>query len=94
MPHPKHYYHKVVMAFVLATIAYVVMAWYDVIYDCNDRLRPTLRGWVWKWAKPEDYQQQYEELPVKYKKVVRTFDIVILLILIALLMYPYIAYRR
>ena len=42
MPHPVAYAHKVVMAFVLATAAYILLAYYDVVYDCNDRLKPTL----------------------------------------------------
>lgn len=94
MPHAKEYTHKIVVNFTLACIAYVFMAWYDVIYDCNDRYGPTLLGWLWGWAKPEEYKEKYEELPVKYKKVIRTFDIIVLLIVIALLAYPYIAYRR
>lgn len=94
MPHPREYTHKIVVNVILASAAYVLMAWYDVLYDCNDRFKPTLLGWLWKWAKPEGYQQEYENLPLKYKKIIRTFDIIILLILIALLMYPYIAYRR
>lgn len=89
MPHPKHYYHKVVMAFVLATIAYVLLAWYDVIYDCNDRLRPTLLGWLSGWAKPPHYQKEYDELPVKYKKIVRTFDVVVLVVIFGLFIAPF-----
>lgn len=94
MPHPVAYAHKVVMAFVLATAAYVIMSWYDVIYDCNDRLRPTLLGWLSGWFKPKEYNEQYEELPVKYKKIIRTFDIVVLVGIVGLLAYPYIAYRK
>jgi len=93
MPHPTAYTHRVVMAFVLATAAYVLMAWYDVLYDCNDRLRPTLLGWLSGWFKPKEYSDQYEELPIKYKKVIRTFDIVILVILLLLLVYPYLRWR-
>jgi hypothetical protein len=89
MPHPVAYAHKVVMAFVLATAAYVLMAWYDVIYDCNDRLRPTLLGWLSGWMKPKEYSEQYEELPIKYQKIVRTFDIVVLVAILGLLAYPF-----
>lgn len=93
MPHPTVYTHKVLMAFVLATAAYVLLAWYDVIYDCNDRLRPTLLGWLSGWFKPKEYTDKYEELPIKYKKIIRTFDIVVLVILLLLLAYPYFRWR-
>ena len=94
MPHPVAYAHKVVMAFVLATAAYVLMAWYDVLYDCNDRFKPTLLGWMSGWFKPPGYFKEYEELPIKYQKIIRTFDIVILVVLLGLLVYPYVAARK
>ncbi len=94
MPHAKELSHRIVVNFVLACSAYVLMAWYDVLYDCNDRFHPTLLGWMWKWAKPKGYQEEYEQLPLKYKKIIRTFDIVILGIIILLLIYPYVVYRR
>lgn len=90
LPHPVAFAHRVVMAFLLATTAYILMAWYDVIYDCNDRLKPTLLGWLSGWAKPAYYNEEYEELPVKYKKIVRWFDIAVLGILIVLFAYPFI----
>jgi UDP-N-acetylmuramyl pentapeptide phosphotransferase/UDP-N-acetylglucosamine-1-phosphate transferase len=94
MPHPKAFTHNLVMAFVLATAAYVLLAWYDVIYECNDRLKPTLLGWISMPFKPAHYAEDYEKLPLKYQKVIRTFDIVVLVILLGLLVYPYIAFRR
>lgn len=90
LPHPVAYAHKVVMAFVLATAAYIMMAWYDVIYDCNDRLRPTLLGWLSGWFKPKEYNEQYEELPVKYKKIIRWFDVAVLGVLVVLFVYPFV----
>ncbi len=89
MPHFKAFEHRVVMAFVLATTAYVVMAWYDVLYDCNDRFKPTLLGWLSKPFKPAEYDQAYKDLPVKYQKIIRWFDIAILAILIVLVFSPY-----
>jgi UDP-N-acetylmuramyl pentapeptide phosphotransferase/UDP-N-acetylglucosamine-1-phosphate transferase len=94
MPHPKAVTHNIVMAFVLATAAYVILAWYDVIYDCNDRLKPTLLGWMSKWMKPAYYSEDYEKLPLKYQKIIRTVDIVVLIVLTGLLVYPYIAFRK
>jgi hypothetical protein len=94
MPHFKPLEHRIVMAFVLATAAYVFMAWYDYIYDANDRLGPTLLGWLSMPFKPAYYQQAYEELPVKYQKIVRWFDIAILVLLIFLVFSPYYLARK
>jgi hypothetical protein len=94
MPHPVAYTHRIVMAFVLATAAYILMAWYDYIYDCNDRLGPTLLGWLSMPFKPAEYREKYEELPVKYKKIVRGFDIAVLVIIGGLLVAPYIVFRK
>lgn len=89
MPHPVAFAHKIVIAFVLATTAYVLMAWYDVLFDCNDRLKPTLLGWMSGYFKPPYYQQEFDELPLKYQKIVRTFDIVVLIVILGLLAFPY-----
>lgn len=89
LPHPVAFAHKVVVAFLLATTAYILMAWYDVIYDCNDRLKPTLLGWLSGWFKPSYYNKELEELPVKYKKIIRWFDIAVLGILVILFAYPF-----
>lgn len=94
MPHAKEYTHKVVMAFVLATAAYVLMAWYDVIYDCNDRLRPTLLGWLSAPFKPQEYSDKYKDLPIKYQKIIRWFDIAVLVVILGLLTYPYIRWSK
>jgi hypothetical protein len=89
LPHPKAWQHQFVLGFILASLAYVVMAWYDLIFDCNDRLRPTFLGWLTGWAKPAHYSKEYEELPLKYKKLVRTVDIAVLVVLLALAFSPY-----
>lgn len=89
MPHFKAFEHRIVMAFVLATTAYVLMAWYDKIYDCNDRLGPTLLGWLSMPFKPQEYRDKYASLPVKYQKIVRAVDIVILAVLLGLVFSPY-----
>ena len=90
MPHAKAFAHKVVVAFFLATLAYVMLAWYDFIYDCNDRLGPTLLGWLSMPFKPGEYAKKYDNLPVKYKKIVRTVDIMILAVLLILFVYPFV----
>lgn len=89
LPHPVAYTHRIVTAFLLASLAYVLMAWYDYLYDCTDKFGPTFLGWMTMWFKPPQYKQKYESLPVKYKKVVRTFDISILVILVGLAFAPY-----
>ena len=94
MPHAKEYTHKVVVAFILATAAYILMAWYDYLYDCNDRFGPTFLGWMTKIFKPEEYNQKFKELPVKYEKMVRTVDILVLIGILGLLVYPYIRYSK
>jgi hypothetical protein len=94
MPHFKPLEHRIVMAFVLATAAYVFMAWYDVLYDCNDRFKPTLLGWMSMPFKPPYYKQEYEQLPIKYQKIVRWFDIAILVLMIFLIFSPYYLARK
>lgn len=94
MPHPGYWQHDYILAFFLACAAYVILAWYDVIFDCNDHLRPTILGWMWGWAKPPEYSKQFEDLPVKYKKIVRTVDIGILIVILVGLIYPYLNTRR
>lgn len=89
MPHFKAYEHRIVMAFVLATTAYVLMAWYDKLYDCNDRFGPTFLGWLSMPFKPQEYRDKFDALPVKYQKIVRTVDIVVLVVLLFLVFSPY-----
>jgi hypothetical protein len=90
MPHQKAWQHEIVFAFVLAMTAYVLMAWYDYIYDCNDKLGPTLLGALIGWAKPYGgVPPGKESLPIKYKKIVGVFDSVVLVVLLALVFYPY-----
>lgn len=90
LPHPKEYTHRIVAAFALATLAYVLMAWYDYLYDCNDKYGPTFLGWISMPFKPAEYRKKMDALPVKYKKMVRWFDITILVVLAALVFYPYV----
>jgi hypothetical protein len=77
------------MYFLIGMSSYIFLAWYDVIYDCNDRLKPTLLGWLSKSLKPKEYSEQYEQLPLKYKKTIRNVDFLILFILVITFLYPY-----
>lgn len=94
LPHPVALPHRIVVNFILACLAYVALAWYDVLYDCNDRFEPTLLGWMWKGLKPKEYQEKYDKLSLKTKKVIRTVDIVVLAVLVGLLAYPYFVKSR
>jgi UDP-N-acetylmuramyl pentapeptide phosphotransferase/UDP-N-acetylglucosamine-1-phosphate transferase len=89
LPHPKAFAHKFVAAFLLATASYILLAWYDMIYDCTDRLRPTLLGWMSGFLKPAEYRKKFEELPIKYQKIVRGVDIAVLVIVLAAFVYPF-----
>jgi len=89
MPHPAALSHRILVNFILACLAYVMLAWYDVLYNCNDRFEPTLLGWMWKDLKPKEYRDKYEKLPEKTKKIIRTVDIAVLVILLVLAFAPY-----
>ena len=60
-----------------------------IIYDCNDKLKPTIFGWFSKPFKPPRYSEEYDELPVKYKKIIRTIDILLLLFIVGMFVYPF-----
>jgi len=94
LPHPKTIAHNIVMAFLLGTSAYIILAWYDVLYDCNDRLKPTLLGWLSKPFKPKEYSDQYNKLPLKTQKIIRGVDIFVLSILAVTFAYPYLTKWR
>jgi hypothetical protein len=90
LPHPKNFSHKFVAAFLLATATYISLAWYDVLYDCNDHLKPTLLGWLSAPFKPPEYKEEYDKLPIKYQKIVRWVDIAVLAIVGLAIVYPYV----
>jgi len=90
LPHPYYFTHKIVVAFLIATLSYVVLAWYDLLFDCNDKLKPTLLGWLSSPFKPKEYSDAFKQLPLKTQKVVRWFDIAILVVLVVLVFAPYV----
>jgi hypothetical protein len=45
---------------------------------------------MWGWAKPAEYQKEFDELPVKYQKIVRGVDIAVLAVVVLAIVYPYI----
>lgn len=89
LPKPTTRAHGFLMSFLLGISCYIALAWYDVLYDCNDRLKPTLLGWLSKSFKPKEYSTEYDKLPLKTKKIIRTVDILVLSILVITFMYPF-----
>ncbi len=89
LPHPTTVAHNIVMGFLLATSAYISLAWYDVLLDCNDRLHTSLFSWLSKPFKPKEYQDEYDRLPLKYKKIITWFDISVLTIILFTFLYPF-----
>jgi hypothetical protein len=94
LPHPPTIAHNFVMAFLLGTAAYIALAWYDVIYDCNDRLKPTFLGWLSKPFKPKEYSDNYKKLPLKYQKIIRWVDIFVIGIVVFAFIYPFLFSKR
>jgi hypothetical protein len=94
LPHPSTVAHNIVMGFLLGMSSYIALAWYDVIYDCNDRLKPTLLGWLSKSFKPKEYSDEYDKLPLKVKKVIHWFDIAILTIVAITFAYPFLFRKK
>jgi hypothetical protein len=74
----------------LAFSGYILMAWYDYIYDANDFLRPTALGWLSAPFKPPYYARQFEGLPEKWKKTVRIIDIFALVLAILFVLSPFV----
>lgn len=78
----------------LAFAGYILLAWYDMIYDANDRLKPTALGWLSAPFKPAEYKQAFDELPLKWQKIVRTVDIVALVAAVIFVFSPFFVYRK
>jgi hypothetical protein len=76
----------------LAFTGYILMAWYDMWYDCNDQLKPTFLGWISAPFKPPQYKKDLEEIPLKWQKIVRTVDIIALLAAVAFVGAPFLMY--
>ena len=85
---------KRAVTILLAFAGYILLAWYDVWYDCNDHLKSTFLGWISAPFKPAAYQKGVEDLPLKWQKIVRTVDIVALLAAVAFVGSPFLLYSR
>ena len=89
LPHPPTIAHNIVMLFLLTVSGYVGLAWYDVMYDCTDHLKPTYLGWLSKWFKPAKYSETYDSFPLRTKKTIRMVDISVLSIIFLTFLYPF-----
>jgi hypothetical protein len=78
----------------LAFVGYILMAWYDTIYDCNDRLRPTFLGWLSAPFKPVTYGQEFDNLPLKWQKIVRWVDVFAVVAAVAFVASPFLFYKN
>jgi hypothetical protein len=79
--------HPIWTSVILAFSAYILLAWYDYIYDCTDKLQPTFLGYLSSPFKPREYGEKIKKLPIKYQKILRTVDIIILLLTLGALAY-------
>ncbi len=68
---------------------YLVLAWYDYIYQCKRNMGPTYLSLFYKWAKPKDSQQikDYDNWDPKIKNKVLLVDIIILGIILLSILY-------
>jgi hypothetical protein len=79
--------HPIWTSVILAFTAYILLAWYDYLYSCNDLLQPTFLGYLSSPFKPAEYGEKIKRLPIKYQKMLRTVDIVILILTLGALAY-------
>ena len=94
LPHPPSKAHTFVVVFLLGMASYIALAWYDVLYDCRDKLQPTLLGWLSAPWKPANYGTALEQLPTKTQKTIRMVDIAVLSVVIIAFVYPFWASRK
>ena len=73
----------------LLWLPYVLMAWYDYLYDCRDKMKPTLfpfGRYVFLPFKPPGYKAEFERMdPAQIEIMVRLDHIVGWTLLIAVM---------
>jgi hypothetical protein len=65
---------------VLLWLPYVAMAWYDYIYDCNDKMQPTIvpfGRYLFLPFKPAGYKAEYAKLAQAQLDTMSTLDHVV-----------------
>lgn len=74
---------------ILLYFPYLILAWYDHIYQCKRNMGPTYLTLFYEWAKPKTSKQiiLYKNWHPKYKRQVLIIDLIILIGII--IMIPY-----
>jgi hypothetical protein len=64
----------------LLWLPYVAMAWYDYLYDCKEKMQPTLfplGRYVFLPFKPPGYKAEFDEMPPSQKGAMDRLDHVV-----------------
>lgn len=73
---------------VLLWLPYVAMAWYDHLYDCSDKMGPTIvpfGRWLFLPFKPQGYEDEYHKMAQNQIDSMRRLDHVLGWTLVVLL---------
>ena len=65
-----------VLAF-LIWFPYIALAWYDYMYDCRDKLKPTLvpfGRYIWLPFKPPGYKAEFNKMPADQIQAMNNLD--------------------
>ena len=74
-----------VLAF-LIWFPYIALAWYDYMYDCRDKLKPTLVPFgreIWLPFKPPGYKEEFNKMPADQIAAMNKLDHVLFWTIIA-----------
>lgn len=66
--------------FVTLWVPYVAMAWYDYMYDCSDKMGPTIvpfGRYLFLPFKPPGYKEEYNKMAQSQKDTMRRLDHVV-----------------
>lgn len=69
-------------------LPYLAIAWWDYIFDCSNRMDPTIfpfGRFIYLPFKPADYKQRWQELPDEKKGTIAQFDAWVFWILFAII---------
>jgi hypothetical protein len=80
--------------FFLLWSPYIVLAWYDYSYKCQNKMMPTIipyGRYIFLPFKPPDYQREFRQLPPDAIQAMNTLDHIttwtIIVIIISILLY-------
>ena len=63
--------------FFLLWVPYIAMTWYDYLYDCKNKMQPTLfpyGRYIFLPFKPAGYQAEYQKLPPSQIEAMNQLD--------------------